>query len=66
MIELLGNPAIATAILDRLIHCSEIIHLNEKSYRMKHRSSIFGQESDQINYQKSLSFYMPVTVFFII
>lgn len=43
--ELLGDPAITTAILDRLVHRSEIIHLSGESYRMKHRSSIFEQES---------------------
>jgi len=42
--ELLGDPAITTAILDRLVHRSEIIHLSGESYRMKHRSSIFEQE----------------------
>lgn len=40
--ELLGDPAITTAILDRIMHRAEIIHLNEDSYRMKHRESIFG------------------------
>lgn len=40
--ELLGDPAITTAILDRIIHRSEIIHLNGDSYRMKHRTSIFA------------------------
>lgn len=40
--ELLGDPAITTAILDRILHRAEIIHLNEDSYRMKHRSSIFN------------------------
>jgi DNA replication protein DnaC len=40
--ELLGDPAITTAILDRIIQRSEIIHLNGDSYRMKHRSSIFA------------------------
>uniref|UniRef100_UPI0035B54FBA IS21-like element helper ATPase IstB n=1 Tax=Calidifontibacillus erzurumensis TaxID=2741433 RepID=UPI0035B54FBA len=40
--ELLGDPAITTAILDRIIHRSEIIHLNGDSYRMKHRTSIFS------------------------
>jgi len=39
--ELLGDPAITTAILDRIMHRAEIIHLNEDSYRMKHRTSIF-------------------------
>jgi DNA replication protein DnaC len=45
--ELLGDPAITTAILDRIIHRSEVIHLNGDSYRMKHRSSIFGAETVQ-------------------
>jgi DNA replication protein DnaC len=39
--ELLGDPAITTAILDRIIHRAEIIHLSGDSYRMKHRTSIF-------------------------
>lgn len=39
--ELLGDPVITTAILDRIIHRAEIIHLNGDSYRMKHRTSIF-------------------------
>ncbi|WP_327876190.1 ATP-binding protein [Aneurinibacillus thermoaerophilus] len=33
--ELLGDPAIATAILDRLIQKSEVIHLHGESYRIK-------------------------------
>ncbi len=44
--ELLGDPAITTAILDRILHRVEIIHLNGESYRMKHRSTIFNKESD--------------------
>lgn len=40
--ELLGDPGITTAILDRIIHRAEVIHLSGDSYRMKHRSSIFG------------------------
>lgn len=40
--ELLGDPAIATAILDRLIHRSEVINLTGDSYRMNHRETIFG------------------------
>ena|SRR5690625_4588869 len=39
--ELLGDPAITTAILDRIMHRVEIIHLNEDSYRMRHRISLF-------------------------
>ncbi len=33
--ELLGDPAITTAILDRILHRVEIIHLNGYSYRVK-------------------------------
>ena len=40
--ELLGDPAITTAILDRILHRAEIIHLNGDSYRMKYRSTIFS------------------------
>ncbi|KYD04434.1 IS21-like element helper ATPase IstB [Heyndrickxia sporothermodurans] len=42
--ELLGDPAITTAILDRLIHRAEVIHLNGDSYRMKHRATIFTEK----------------------
>ncbi len=41
--ELLGDPAITTAILDRLVHKCEIINFfDDDSYRLKHRYSIFG------------------------
>lgn len=40
--ELLGDPGITTAILDRIIHRAEVINFREnESYRMKHRSTIF-------------------------
>lgn len=40
--ELLGGDVgVATAILDHLIHRAEIIHINEPSYRMHHRKTIF-------------------------
>ena len=40
--ELLGDPAITTAILDRLVHKCEIINIYDiDSYRMKHRQRIF-------------------------
>ncbi len=46
--ELLGDPGITAAILDRLLHRAEIIHFrNDDSYRMKHRSSIFVEKSVQ-------------------
>ncbi|CAI8974492.1 MULTISPECIES: IS21-like element helper ATPase IstB [Bacillus] len=45
--ELLGDPGITTAILDRIVHRAEVIHLNGDSYRMKHRVTIFEHESVQ-------------------
>ena len=40
--ELLGDPAITTAILDRIVHKCEIINFfNDESYRIKHRKNIF-------------------------
>ncbi|EIT84453.1 transposase [Fictibacillus macauensis ZFHKF-1] len=45
--ELMGDQGITTAILDRLLHRVEVIQLNEASYRIKHRSTIFGDESVQ-------------------
>lgn len=40
--ELLGDPAITTAILDRILHKSEVIQLSGDSFRLKHRETIFG------------------------
>ncbi len=40
--EILGDPAITTAILDRILHKSEVISLTGNSYRLKHRETIFG------------------------
>jgi hypothetical protein len=37
--------AITTAILDRIIHKSEIIHLDGDSHRMKHCSDLVLQQS---------------------
>lgn len=45
--ELMGDQGITTAILDRLLHRVEVIQLNEDSYRIKHRSTIFGEKSVQ-------------------
>ncbi len=38
--ELMGDPVITTAILDRIAHHSEIFNLNGDSYRLKHRDTI--------------------------
>ena len=45
--ELLGDQGIATAILDRLLHRSEVIHLDGDSHRIKYRESIFQSKSVQ-------------------
>jgi DNA replication protein DnaC len=42
--ELLGDAAITTAILDRIIHKSEVIQLSGDSNRLKYRKTIFAQE----------------------
>jgi len=39
--ELMGDQGIMTAILDRLLHRVEVIHMNSDSYRMKNRQHIF-------------------------
>ena len=39
--ELLGDPAITTAILDRIVHKCEVLNLDGDSYRLKHRKTIF-------------------------
>lgn len=46
--ELLGDPGLTAAILDRLLHRAEVLHFqNDDSYQMKHRSSIFMEKSVQ-------------------
>jgi DNA replication protein DnaC len=40
--ELIGETAITTAILDRILHKCEVVDLKEESWRMNHRVSIFG------------------------
>jgi len=47
--ELLGDPAITTAILDRLVHKCEVINFfDDDSHRLKHRQTIFDNESDTL------------------
>ena len=45
--DFLGDPVIATAILDRLIFKCEIFNLSGEGYRIKHRQTILGKESIQ-------------------
>lgn len=39
--ELVGDQGIMTAILDRLLHRVEVIHMNSDSYRLKHQQRVF-------------------------
>lgn len=39
--ELVGNQGMMTAILDRLLHRVEVIHMNNESHRLKHQQKIF-------------------------
>lgn len=39
--ELVGNQGMMTAILDRLLHRVEIIHMDNESYRLKYQQKIF-------------------------
>ncbi|QAA34012.1 IS21-like element helper ATPase IstB [Clostridium manihotivorum] len=38
--ELLGDDALTTAVLDRLVHKCELFNMTGKSYRLEHRQSI--------------------------
>ena len=40
--ELLGDPAITTAILDRILHKSEVVNLDGDSFRITHLQTIFS------------------------
>lgn len=39
--ELMGDHGVMTAILDRLFHRVEVVHMNSDSYRLKHQQRIF-------------------------
>jgi DNA replication protein DnaC len=39
--ELMGDPALTTAILDRISYRCELFNMNGKSYRLEHRKSLF-------------------------
>jgi len=39
--ELLGDPALTTAILDRITYRCELFNMSGKSYRLEHRESLF-------------------------
>lgn len=43
--DLMGDQGITTAILDRLLHRVEVIHMDGNSYRMKNKQNYFNSES---------------------
>lgn len=45
--ELLGDQGITTAILDRLLHRSEVLHFDGASHRIKYRETLFQAKSVQ-------------------
>ncbi|WP_353894526.1 ATP-binding protein [Proteinivorax hydrogeniformans] len=45
--ELLGDPALTTAVLDRITHRCELFNMSGKSYRLAHRESFFEEKSKE-------------------
>jgi DNA replication protein DnaC len=43
-VEFIGDPVITTAILDRLVHNSELFNMTGESYRLKHRNTFLKAE----------------------
>ena len=39
--ELMGDPALTTAVLDRITYRCELFNMTGKSYRLEHRKSLF-------------------------
>lgn len=44
--DVLNDPVLTTAILDRVLHRCEIIKLSGKSYRLQNRKTIFNKENN--------------------
>jgi DNA replication protein DnaC len=42
--ELLGDPVLATALLDRLTHRCQVLSFSDESYRLAHRKEIFQKD----------------------
>ena len=40
--ELIGDPTITTAILDRIVQKYDVLKLDDESYKLKHRKTIFS------------------------
>jgi IstB-like ATP binding protein len=41
--EVLGDPVMASAVLDRLLHHSTVVHIKGESYRLRERRRLIGQ-----------------------
>lgn len=48
-VELLGDPALTTAVLDRISYRCELFNMTGKSYRLEHRKSIFVEKENGKN-----------------
>lgn len=48
----MGDKGITTAILDRLLHKVEVIHLNGENYRIKIGEQFLKQKVFKLNEQK--------------
>ncbi|MFD2628013.1 IS21-like element helper ATPase IstB [Oceanobacillus kapialis] len=57
---LLGDQGIATAILDRLLHRSEVLHFEGASHGIKYRQTLFQTESVQNYLTVTISFISPM------
>ena len=51
-VELLGDPALTTAVLDRISYRCELFNMTGKSYRLEHRQCIFGENINGKNSSK--------------
>lgn len=61
--ELMGDQGITTAILDRLLHRVQVIHMDGDSYRMKTDKTYFQiSKSVKFNLAKIVKFFLTVTV----
>ncbi len=41
--QVFGNPVIATALLDRLLHHAVVVHIEGSSYRMRQHADLLPQ-----------------------
>lgn len=55
---LTDDPATITAILDRLLHRSEIVKMEGDSFRMNHQMNIFANESVKVYLAIFIRYYL--------